>query len=123
MRRSVIGPIIGAVLTLGVLGVVGYGVYQAGYKAGLAETATEVIVNRAPFYPGFGLFFGFIFLLFFFGFINRLFFWGRWRRGWYGPRGWSSEEGSPMERRLAEWHEQAHEGGERRYRSDSPDTG
>lgn len=123
MRRNIIGPIIGTVLALGGLGVGGYALYQAGYQNGLAETASEVVV-RGPhfFYPPFGIFFGFIFLLFLFGFISRLFFWGRWRRGWYGPMPWNDREGSPTERRLEEWHERAHESSGRRYRGDEQDT-
>lgn len=119
MRRNIIAPIIGTILTLGVLGVGGYALYQTGYQNGLAETASEVVVRGPHFYPPFGFFFGFIFLLFLFGFISRLFSWGRWRGGGYGPR--DHGEGSPMEKRLDDWHERAHKT-QRKYRSDEPDT-
>jgi len=121
MRRNIVGPIVGTILTLGLLGVAGFGIYQAGYQNGLAETASEVVIRGPRFYPPFGFFFGFIFLLFLFGFISRLFFWGRWRGGWSGPRSWDGQDGSPMEQRLHEWHDRAHHG-ERKYRSDSPDS-
>jgi hypothetical protein len=73
------------------------------------------------FFPPFGFFFGFIFLLFLFGFISRMFFWGRWRGGWYGPRQWDNGDTSPMERRLHDWHERAHEG-DHPSTADNPDS-
>lgn len=121
MRRNVIAPIIGTILAVGALGFGGYALYQVGYQNGLAETASEVVVRGPHFFPPFGFFFGFIFLLLLFGFISRLFFWGRWRGGWYGPRDWDHEDGYPMERRLHDWHEREHDT-QRRYRSDEPDT-
>lgn len=120
MRRSVVGSVLATVLVLTGLGAVGYAVYQAGYQQGLAENAAEVVVRGGPFFfPG--LFFGLIFLLFLFGFAGRMFFWTRWRGGYHGPRAWDHEPGSPMEKRLQEWHRQAHEG-RPRDRSDRDDT-
>ena len=55
-----------------------------------------------------GLFFGFLFLLFLFSFISKLFFFRRWR---HRSREWSNGEGSPMERRLHDWHERQHSAG------------
>lgn len=101
MRRSVIGPIFGTLVLLGGLGVGGWAVYQAGYRSGLAESATEVIVHQ-PGFSGFGIFFGFLFLLFMFSIISKMFFWRRWRR--HSVDG----EGSPMERRLHDWHDRQH---------------
>lgn len=131
MRRNVIGTILITVLILGALGAIGFGVYQLGFERGLVEEGAEVVVNRVGpglergwggpgwgvgWFGGFGLF-GVLFkILFFFliiGLIARL-FWGPRRWGWgpgpYGSREWQ-EEGhrSPMEQRLTEWHDKAHD--------------
>lgn len=116
MRRSVIGPILGTLLLFGGLGAAGWSVYQAGYRSGLAETATEVIVNQ-PGFSGFGLFFGFLFLLFLFSMVSKLFFFRRWRRG----AAWNHGEGSPMERRLHDWHEKQHHSQDEPRSSSGPD--
>jgi hypothetical protein len=125
MRRSIIGPIIGAIIILSALGAAGWSVYQAGYRNGLAaaERASDVVVTTPGFFPGFGLFFGFIFFFLVFGFISRRLFWGQWRRGWYGPVGPGDEKGSPMDRRLTAWHQRAHEETGRTHRGDAQDTG
>jgi hypothetical protein len=128
MRPSTIGSIVGTVLTLGFLGAAGYAVYQIGYQNGLAGTATEVVVREGPhwaggphfFFPPFGIFFGFLFLILFFGLISRMFFWGGWRRGWNGPGRWDDESRSPMEQRLQSWHEKAHQ--DDRPGENRPDT-
>jgi hypothetical protein len=120
MRRAW-GAFVVAILALAALGIGGYSVYQAGYRQGLLENAADIAVPAWGFYPPFGLFFGFIFLLFLFGFISRMFFWRGWRGGHDRHREWSHEHESPMEKRLAEWHQKAHEPG-RVYRSDPSDT-
>lgn len=123
MRGRAIGAAFGTLILAGLLGLAGWSVYQAGYRQGLVENASEVIVPGYGF-PGFGIFFGFLFLFLLFGFISRIFFWRRWRGGPYSAH-WKhrpGEEASPMEQRLAEWHHRAHgehgEPGGRRYRSD-----
>ncbi|MFZ0014905.1 MAG: hypothetical protein WAL25_12420 [Acidimicrobiia bacterium] len=116
MKPSAWGAALLGVLVAGGLGVAGYGLYHAGYSNGLAQTASEVVVRGGPpFYPGFGIFFGFIFLLFLFGFVGRMFMWGRG-----GPRGW---RGDGVEERLEDWHRAAHSGDRTRgYRGDPDDT-
>lgn len=120
MRRSVIAPLIGTIVLVGGLGAAGWAVYQAGYRSGLAENASQVIVNQ-PGFGGFGLFLALIFLFFLFSFVGKMFFWRRWRGGHHGRKGWDAGEGSPMESRLHEWHERQHTT-ERRYRSDEPES-
>lgn len=115
MRRG-IAPIFGTILLLGGLGAAGWVVYQSGYRSGLAETASEVIIQQ-PGFGGFGFFFGILFLFFFISFVGKLFFWRRWRGGHPGSAKWG-DEGSPMEQRLHDWHERQHGTG-RRYRSES----
>lgn len=119
MRGRAIGAVFGTLILAGLLGLAGWSVYQAGYRQGLVENASEVVMPGYGFFPGFGIFFGFLFLFLLFGFISRIFFWRRWRGG---PHRWKhgpGEEGSPMDQRLAEWHDKAHGGqGTRRYRSD-----
>lgn len=121
MRGRAIGAAFGTLILAGLLGLAGWSVYQAGYRQGLVENASEVIVPGYGLFPGFGIFFGFLFLFLLFGFISRILFWRRWRGGPYRSH-WKhglAEEGSPMEQRLTEWHDKAH-GGQRnrRYRSD-----
>lgn len=126
MRGRAIGTAIGTLILVGLLGLAGWSVYQAGYRQGLVENATEVVVPGYGLFPGFGIFFGFLFLFLFFGFISRLFFWRSWRRGPHNAhwRNWSGVEGSPMEQKLAQWHEKAHgEPGTRRYRSEESPPG
>ncbi len=121
MRGRAIGAIFGTLVLAGLLGLAGWSVYQAGYRQGLLENASEVVVPAYGFFPGFGIFFGFLFLFLLFGFISRIFFWRSWRGGPHRMRGreWAGGEGSPMEQKLADWHERAHgEPGTRRYRSD-----
>lgn len=118
MRRNVWGAVAVTVAALGGLGLIGYQVYQAGYRAGLVEDGSEVVVRGfdGPGFFGFFPLFGILFFFLFVGFIARLAF----GRPWRGPyRDWYPEEGSSMDRRLGEWHERAHESGGRAYRSES----
>ena len=118
MRRNVVGAVLMTILVLGALGAAAFGVYQLGYQHGLVETGAKVVVNTPGpgFYPGFwgfgffGIFFKFLFLFLIFGLIARIFFGRRhWGPAPYWGGGWHHEGyGSPMEQRLADWHEQAH---------------
>lgn len=108
MRRSIWGAVLVTIATLGGLGLIGFQVYQAGYRQGLLENANEVVVRGFDGFPGFFPFFplfGILFVFLFIGLISRVAFGGRWR-GPYWARDW---DGSPMERRLADWHDRAHE--------------
>jgi hypothetical protein len=133
MRRNVIGAVLMTILVLGALGAAAFGVYQLGYTQGLVETGTEVVV-RSPgpgYYPGhwgfggfwgFGLFFRFLFLFLIIGLIARLFFGRRhWGPGPYWGKDWNEGHTSPMEQRLADWHEKAHDDKSARPDSD-PDA-
>ena len=122
---------IAALLLVGLLAIVGIGIYDAGVGAGLAEAARTAVASGDPapavYYPGypgpyyghgwgyghgFG-FFGFLFVIFgfflFFGLLRAVFGWGRWggpgRPG--GPGGWSRRDGPRGH--LDDWHRQAHE--------------
>lgn len=126
MRGRAFGAVFGSLLLAGLLGLAGWSVYQAGYREGLVENAGEVVVRGYGYFPGFGIFFGLLFLFLIFGLISRVFFWRTWRGGPHRlhSKDWSGVEGSPMERRLSEWHEKAHEDhGGRRYRSDESPPG
>lgn len=114
--------VIAALLLVGLLAVVGIGIYDAGVGAGLAEAGRTAVESGAPapgvYYPGpyyghgwgyghgFG-FFGFFFLILgfflFFGLLRAVFGWGRWG----GPGGWSRRDGPRGH--LDEWHRQAHD--------------
>ncbi|MEX1124289.1 MAG: hypothetical protein WD895_03040 [Acidimicrobiia bacterium] len=119
MRKSVIGAVLLTILVLGALGAAGFGVYQIGYQQGLVETGAQVVVNTPGpgFYPGvwgfgfFGIFFKLLFLFLIFGLIARVFFgrrhWGH-GPGPYWAKEWHEGHTSPMEQRLADWHEKAH---------------
>ena len=116
--------VIAALLLVGLLAIVGIGVYDAGVGAGLAEAARTAVASGDPapavYYPGpyyghgwgyghgFGIF-GFLFFIFgiflFFGLLRAVFGWGRWGGG--GPGGWSRRDGPRGH--LDEWHRQAHE--------------
>lgn len=120
MRRSAWALVTTTVLALAALGVAGYGVYQAGYRQGLAETADVVVPAFGYGFFPFGFFFGFIFLFLFFGLLGRAFV-GRGWRGHHWSHHWDHDSGSPMEHRLSEWHEKAHSPG-RTYRNDGDTT-
>lgn len=119
MRRSGWVGFLFALLALGGLGAGGYSLFQAGYRQGLLENATDIVVPAWGFYPPFGLFFGLIFLFFLFGTIGRFFYGrGHWRGG---PHAWGhyrDGEQHPMETQLREWHDKAHASEGRTYRSD-----
>jgi hypothetical protein len=72
----------------------------------------------------FGLFFRILFLFLIIGLIARLFFGRRW--GWgpgpYWGRDWQEGHTSPMDQRLAEWHDRAHGEGGKDEPSPSQDT-
>ncbi len=119
MRRNVIGAVVITILVLGALGAAAFGVYQVGYHQGLVETGTVVVNRVGPgFHPGhwgfagfwgFGLIFKFLFLFLIIGLIARLFFGRRhWGPGPYWAKDWHEGHTSPMEQRLADWHEKAH---------------
>jgi hypothetical protein len=100
------------VLLIGLIGAVGYGVWDAGYQQGLTETVestTDVIVT-APYYPGFwgvGLVFKLFFVFLLFGLLFKFAFgWRRWggHHMGDGPGGHRAR----MEGRLTEWHDAAH---------------
>jgi len=97
-----------------------YFAYQNGFDAGaITATATEngervVVVDHGWRRGGFGFFpFGFLFPL-----LILFLIFGAFRGRWGPPRhyGWDGPGGmpEPMERRLADWHERAHESGEPR---------
>jgi len=115
---------IAAVALVGLIAIVGYGIYDAGVGAGLAEAARTAVASGDPapgvYYPGpyyhgwgyghgwgFGIF-GFLFLIFgiflFFGLLRAAFGWGRWGGG---RGGWSRHDGPRGH--LDEWHRQAHD--------------
>jgi hypothetical protein len=129
MRRSAIGAILFAILVLGALGAVGYGVYQIGYEQGLVASGAEVVGPLVGYYPGllgfgiFGLFFKIFFLFLVLALIGRFFF---GRRRWRGGPPWAKEwhEGgtSPMDQRLAEWHRRAHTDGPPEGSTSEPTT-
>ncbi len=106
------------VLLIAFVGVIGYGVWNAGYDQGLidaADSTTEIIVTqpRGGFFP-FGAIFGFFFLFLIFGlFFKFAFGWRRWGRHYEGSGGYRAH----MEERMSRWHDEAH-GTSRR--SDTP---
>jgi len=108
MRKNVWGAVLVTIVALSGLSLIGYQVYQAGYRQGLLENAGEVVVPAFGGYPGFfPIFpvFGILFLFLFIGLISRVAFGRRWRGGPWG----GDWEDTPMERRLADWHERAHD--------------
>ncbi|MDH3191016.1 MAG: hypothetical protein OEM39_10370 [Acidimicrobiia bacterium] len=121
MRMRTWGSVLGTILLLGLIGGLGYSIFQSGYRQGLVEGADGA--SQVVYYPGgggfgvFGLFFGVLFLFMIFGFISRLLF---WRRRWdgsrpgVGPSRWSGEtrgewgNGHPMAHKFEQWHERMH---------------
>ncbi len=66
MRMRLVGTILAALVILGGIGALGYGIFQTGYEQGLvesvelatdgAEVVTPVAVGFYPGYYGFGIF-------------------------------------------------------------------
>jgi len=114
---------IAAVALVGLIAIVGYGIYDAGVGAGLAEAARTAVASGDPapgvYYPGpyyhgwgyghgwgfgfFGIIFWILGIFLFFGLLRAVFGRGRWG----GPGGWSRRDGPRGH--LDEWHKQAHE--------------
>lgn len=115
----VFGRVLAVVLLLGVIGAVGFGIWNSGYQQGLVETvdATTEVVVATPYYPGyygfgvFGLIFKIFFAFLFFGLIFKfLFGWRHWRRYQSGPGAGPGPDHyrSTMEKRMKRWHDEAH---------------
>jgi len=101
------------------LAILGAGVYQAGFAAGLvaAEAAVPGVVAYPAWGwgPGFGIFglLGFLLFLFlFFGLVRAAFFgFGGRGRGGHGPGGWGHAHWGPPRDAFEDWHRRAHEPG------------
>ena len=129
MRRGF--GILGLVMTLLVIGVVGFFAYQVGLSDGVAQHLPAASGGQATvggpypyyYYGGFGLHFGWIFGFLFFLFLVFVFFrivafglFGGWRRGGWGMygrgHGWGGMYGGgippALDERMKEWHRQAH---------------
>lgn len=100
------------VVTVLVVGGVGYGIFQAGLQQGLvlgSERGVELVAPmvgygyRAGFFPVFGFLFP-LFILFF-----VVSFAGRRRRFVYGPHGPAGHGAyHPMEAKFRAWHDDQH---------------
>lgn len=109
----VFGRVLLAVLLIGAIGALGFGVWNSGYQQGLTETVqtTADVVVAAPYYPGlwgFGLIFKLFFAFLLFGLIFKLII---GRRYWRSHRGGDVGYGPPrahMEERMRRWHDEAH---------------
>jgi hypothetical protein len=115
---------VAAVALVGVLVAIGFGVYNAGVTAGLAETGSAVASGAPVVYYGpyaghpwgwgggfgfFGIFFWILGIFLIFALIRAAFGFGRWGRGgdWgrhHGPGGY----GGPRDY-LDDWHKRAHQ--------------
>jgi len=115
----VFGRVLAVVLLLGVIGALGFGLWNSGYQQGLVETvdATTEVVVTTPYYPGyygfgvFGLIFKIFFAFLFFGLIFKfLFGWRHWRGYQNGPGAGPRHDHyrSTMEDRMKRWHDEAH---------------
>ena len=108
------GRVLFTLLIVGAIGALGYGIWNAGYQQGLAETleTTADVVVATPFagYYGFGVFgvfFKVFFALLLFGLLFKVLFGRRhWRR--YAEGHGSGQFRSPMEDRMKRWHDEAH---------------
>jgi hypothetical protein len=115
-----------ALALVGVLVAIGFGVYDAGVGAGLAQGGAAVASGAAAVvYPGpyavhgwgwgpgfgiFGIFFWILGIFLIFALIRAAFGFGRGRHGgWRHYDGYGSAA-SPRDR-LEEWHRRAHESG------------
>lgn len=126
MRRGF--GIFGVLMTLIVIGVVGFFAYQVGWSDGLAQHLpanggqTTVVAPYyygwgGPHFLGFGWIFGLLFSLFLLFFVFRVIafgLFGGWRRGGWGMydrHGWGMYGGGippAIDERMREWHRQAH---------------
>ena len=104
------GRIVIVLLLVGLVAAVGFGIWNAGYDQGVidsAESTTDIVVTTDRGFFPFGAIFGLFFLFLLFGLVFKFAFgWRRWG-GHYkamGPGGYREQ----MERRMTEWHEQAH---------------
>lgn len=127
--------VVAALLLVGLLVGIGFGVYNAGVSQGLAQNVTAV-ASGAPgiaygYDPGFvgphwgwgfgffGIFFWILGIFLIFGLVRLAFGWGRGGRsgrwgGGYGPGGWLHPgQGDPRQEMLQEWHRQAHQGSDK----------
>lgn len=110
--------LIAALALVGLIAIIGIGVYDAGVGAGLAQAGRDVVASGAPapvvYYPGpyyghgwgfgfFGIFFWILGIFLIFGLLRAAFGRGRWG----GPGGWSRHDGP--RNHLEDWHRQAHE--------------
>lgn len=122
--------VIAALLLVGVLVGIGFGVYNAGVSQGIAQNVTAV-ASGAPaaaygYYPGFlgphwgwgfgffGIFFWILGFFLIFALLRAAFGWGRYghhhgRWGGNGPGGWNQPgRGDSRREMLDQWHRDAH---------------
>jgi hypothetical protein len=116
--------VIAALALVGVLVMIGVGVYNAGVSAGLAETGAAVASGAPAVYygpyvghpwgwGGFGFgFFGILFwilgIFLIFALLRAAFGFGRWGRGGWGERHGPNGRGGPRDY-LDDWHRRAHQ--------------
>ena len=112
-------------LLIGVLILIGVGVYNAGVSAGLATTGAAVASGAPAVYYGpyvghpygwggfgfFGIFFLILGFFLIFGLIRAIFGWGRWSGRDWGSRHGNGGHGGNGGRRdyFDDWHRRAHE--------------
>jgi hypothetical protein len=113
--------VLAALALVGVLVIIGVGVYNAGVSAGLAETGRQAVSSGAPavYYPGpyaghgwgwgpgFGIFavvFWILGIFLIFGLVRAAFGFGRWGGG---RRDWGDHNG--RRQHFEDWHRRAHE--------------
>jgi hypothetical protein len=119
-NRGFFRVIVGLAL-IGLLVVIGIGVYDAGVSQGIAEAGRNAVASGAAapvyVYPGaypghwggfgfFGIFFWILGIFLIFGLLRAAFGWGRWG-GRGGPGGWDHAGG--RHGYLDDWHRRAHD--------------